>query len=524
MDPFTALSLATSIVQIVDFGSRLVGRGREIYKKGSIASFDEAKSVAGDLKDLTRSLESVLESVSTSGESESTLSADETKLKNLASETAKVADELIQLVDFVSCHHGKHSPLKSFRQALDAVFNKRKLTEMSDKLDLLQNELILRVVVSLKMNPNSENSIQSARRDERFDQLKEEHKRIADVLLDNRKFFTTGRDNLLQRQNEESELDRVRYEETIAAIATLQGHVTARDISTTLYQDSLQHLGKIQEDILNFLWFRFMGDRRAEVSDAYRKTFEWVFNGRVPFGWALDSLSQWLQHGEGCFWISGKAGSGKSTLMKFIGNEPRMQKLLATWADGEPLFQFSGLVPIVFPIHCRSIARSNLVNDPSLVELKEAFKLLTTQTVTPLKICLHIDGVDEYDDDHIELVEYLRSVCSPNLKLLLSSRPTSACSVAFASCPTLRLQDFTRSDILIYVTENLDTHVRMRELVRINRHAVNELIGQIVSKASGVFLWVVIVVKALRNGLYNHDGIEDLQVRLNELPSDLDKL
>lgn len=31
-----------------------------------------------------------------------------------------------------------------------------------------------------------------------------------------------------------------------------------------------------------------------------------------------DSIAEWLESGSGVYWISGKAGSGKSTLMKHL--------------------------------------------------------------------------------------------------------------------------------------------------------------------------------------------------------------
>ena len=39
-----------------------------------------------------------------------------------------------------------------------------------------------------------------------------------------------------------------------------------------------------------------------------------------------------------------------------------------------------------------------------------------------------------------------------------------------------------------------------------------------VTKASGVFLWVVLVVRSLLRGLRNRDTIKDLRKRLEELP------
>ncbi|KAK3335128.1 hypothetical protein B0T19DRAFT_350465 [Cercophora scortea] len=67
-------------------------------------------------------------------------------------------------------------------------------------------------------------------------------------------------------------------------------------------------------------------DARIEQIDPNSgHTFHWVFD-KPSVG-----LSQWLQRGQGIFWISGKPGSGKSTLMKFVHRDPRTTELLHRW-------------------------------------------------------------------------------------------------------------------------------------------------------------------------------------------------
>lgn len=46
--------------------------------------------------------------------------------------------------------------------------------------------------------------------------------------------------------------------------------------------------------------------------------------------------------------------------------------------------------------------------------------------------------------------------------------------------------------------------------------------NNIVERAQGVFLWVILVVDYLRGGLRNNDDYSDLQ-RLNDLPDDLEE-
>ncbi|KAH8894176.1 hypothetical protein GQ53DRAFT_744927 [Thozetella sp. PMI_491] len=64
--------------------------------------------------------------------------------------------------------------------------------------------------------------------------------------------------------------------------------------------------------------------RLEQIVSAKGHTFGWVFDDPSGF-------SKWLQKGQGIFWISGKPGSGKSTLMKFIYNDPRTNELLYRW-------------------------------------------------------------------------------------------------------------------------------------------------------------------------------------------------
>ena len=64
----------------------------------------------------------------------------------------------------------------------------------------------------------------------------------------------------------------------------------------------------------------------------------------------------------------------------------------------------------------------------------------------------------------------------------------------------------------------------MSKLIHRNSGAVRELIKEILEKASRVFLWVTMVVKSLLCGLLHGDRLSDLQKRLQELPSDLEKL
>lgn len=62
-----------------------------------------------------------------------------------------------------------------------------------------------------------------------------------------------------------------------------------------------------------------MEDREEKIATAHSKTFQWVFEGsRNGSAQHWSCLKTWLESNEQLYWITGKAGSGKSTLMKFI--------------------------------------------------------------------------------------------------------------------------------------------------------------------------------------------------------------
>jgi hypothetical protein len=64
-----------------------------------------------------------------------------------------------------------------------------------------------------------------------------------------------------------------------------------------------------------------MKDRESRIPDAYEKAFEWIFEGKRSDVRSWSNFEHWLQFSEGLYWITGTAGSGKSTLMKYISRE-----------------------------------------------------------------------------------------------------------------------------------------------------------------------------------------------------------
>lgn len=299
-----------------------------------------------------------------------------------------------------------------------------------------------------------------------------------------------------------------------------------------------------------------MADRMDEVSPAHQETFDWVYDYATLESRPWDNLVEWLKSGSGCYWVHGKAGAGKSTFMKFFSSQTRTRDALSQWAGSKGLLIASfffwnlgtslqksqvgllrsllhdvlqarpELAPHILPNLYRAAAasRQGHLADPSFAELKKALQLLSKQQVVPIKVCLFIDGVDEYHGNHSELAEFFTTLPKGCVKTLLSSRPVPACIDAFSGLPNLQLQHFTYADIRLYTVDRVSKNVRFQQLLDEDESQATELINEIVNKASGVFLWVIIVVNRLLDGLRNFDGLDDLRCRLEGLPTDLQAL
>ena len=307
----------------------------------------------------------------------------------------------------------------------------------------------------------------------------------------------------------------------------------------------------IQDMVLDSLYSRQFYQRLETVQAAHQETYEWIFcPPEADKPWA--PFVEWLEHGTGCYYISGKPGSGKSTLMKFVAQHERTKAALEKWASSTPirasfffwnlgspiqkssigllrgllhdmLTQQRSLISVVMPDLWQRAARlaagSNL-GQHSLEELKRWIRKLLAEETTSLKFFIIIDGIDEFEGDHDDLIELINNVVkNNNVKVLLSSRPTTLSEESFKACPTLRLQDLTKGDIQRYARHHLSGML-------MQRHGAQwaALINEITDKSYGVFLWVVLVVRSLREGLIDGDSIKEMRDRLNELPSDLKAL
>lgn len=413
----------------------------------------------------------------------------------------------------------------------------------------------------------------SLKQAERFARLDDRSQMVISSLLD---VQTSLPNNLFdQRKSVAQMLNRLDFSSSSLSRSTggtSQGEITpaaekskitnsGRSTPLRALEDELRLKQEVQTSILDSLRFSVMPDRLEEVSEAHQNTFKRIFTPPKDKPWS--SFTSWLKTGDGIYWVTGKAGSGKSTLMRYIYDHPTTRQELSEWAASTDLsmarffFWNSGtkeqrsqlgllrallfevldrsrdLIPVVLPwLWARrySQALDPLTPHPpeerlSLPDLIQGLTILGQQTKVPLKLCLFIDGLDEYEGDFTNIAGILEMFSrTPNVKLCVSTQPSSVFEDIFSTSPGLKMQRLTLIDIKNYVKEELKTDERYQRLAKKEPIPTAELEQEVTASADGVFLWVRLVIELLLSGLGNGNGIDDLQSRLRALPTDLEKL
>jgi hypothetical protein len=157
-------------------------------------------------------------------------------------------------------------------------------------------------------------------------------------------------------------------------------------------------------------------------------------------------------------------------------------------------------------------------------EIREAFsRLISNQTLyTNHCFCFFIDGLDEYEGTYQEdpktLVELLNSWTrrAPTaIKICVSSRGYNVFMNAFAEDQRICLHNLTRSDMTQYVLNKL-RHMDLEDRMTLAK--------AIVENAQGMFVWITLVVKRIREQIENGASLDTLKREIDSLPRELNDL
>lgn len=305
--------------------------------------------------------------------------------------------------------------------------------------------------------------------------------------------------------------------------------------------------------LLSSLLFSTMFSRRDQIPSSYPDTYQWALKSpeelNQDYHPSVESpnLLEWLREGHGLYWISGKAGSGKSTFLKFVCEQESMRTALNTWSsDSKALiathfFWSQGnelqrsrtgllrsiLYQLLSACHAlitffgneHHVGRQEWT-ESALVDVISA--IASQNTLLQLKICLFVDGMDESMGNPTELLDLLCAITSnKNIKCAISSRPWAVFHTRLSRYPHIRLQELTKIDIRRFVSGKINA---VSSPVPLSETETSRITDLLVCKAEGVFLWVSLATASILDGIENGDDHDELQSRIKELPAKLKEL
>ncbi|KAL4992691.1 hypothetical protein BDW68DRAFT_172719 [Aspergillus falconensis] len=490
MDGWSALGAAAAIAQFIDFGCRLVSLALKTQKSsdGLTEQLREVRSVIERLQGLVDRLTGPDASEAENG------IKDNPAIQSICDECRCIGTELLDIVHKVAKNDkdamgglaSRKQPKKrsSFAQALRQVWNEDKVYALSNRLQSLRQELAIHLLAALSLQANA----------------KAREKWAEPEFIGN---------EFIQTMMDEQEWRRI-------LINTLQ-----------------------QRDLEDHL----------PMAD--------IFRDPEPHGFQWTSFVDWLESDgpSNLYWVTGKAGSGKSTLIKYIHNHtltkqalhkwsaklPVMTSAFYFWNSGRPMqMSLLGLLqtlllgilsqrPECIPLANRPRWEAHRlfgaqVHSWTQAEALEALVVAIQHSNQSSKICLFIDGLDEFKGKPEELIALVKGLLLPNVKVCVASRPWPVFRDAFGHGPSLILEHLNMPDIEFFVTNSLDDSAGFLELKTHDPAQAANLAHEITLRSSGVFLWVSLVVRSLLEDLARGDRLSDMYQTLEGLPTELESL
>ncbi|KAI1390448.1 uncharacterized protein F4822DRAFT_426295 [Hypoxylon trugodes] len=312
-------------------------------------------------------------------------------------------------------------------------------------------------------------------------------------------------------------------------------------------REELPRKGPSKKEIIASIDAPDLDLRVSLIENWYKGTFEWIYNN--------NDFTEWLQSGTGIFWIHGKPGSGKSTLMRFILEDYRTS--LFVRGLGEPMTVMAGfffyyrgtsiqksleglmrsiirqiikeegalpLHTLLYPLFPPTLQPDRwFLPEWTIPTLMEAFRLLLNQNIFRFQVRLFLDALDEFDGPRLLICRFLDSMLTMSARsatrvsICFSSRPEEIFKEYFYHTPGFSLQRYTTKDIRNFCMGTMASSPALSSYA-------TTLVPEIVERASGVFLWVKLVIKDLEHKvLFESNSLEQLRVVVRELPVDLER-
>ncbi|KAI0975368.1 hypothetical protein F4678DRAFT_420102 [Xylaria arbuscula] len=505
-DPSALIGLVSGIITFIDFGFKIVAEFKNVRDSihGTTAEAHELRMIIDDVRNLN-------EQVKRQQLSRKDLSPDESRILDMVVECEKVATELLQAMNRLKRRDGARSKiLESARVAVRSFLKQEEIQALLSRLRLLSKHIREYLAGALQMQ-------QTSLIMQKLNEIESLHK----------KHIENG-----------SNLFPIR-DEIRAAAAT--GQLTSLKTKLIMLQKE-QSLCAMQTKVLESLYFPELRRRWRQIQNADTRSNEWIYDSKQT------SFVSWLESqdkGDIFFYITGRAGSGKSTLMKFIYENERTSQSLERWADKAKLYtasyyfwnqgtdkQKSGIglfqsllyqilrstPDLITPIHQDRLSHEVW----EMEDLIDIFKQIAQQTGLDTKFCFFIDGLDEYDGDERDIIRLLQELSSSeHIKICASSRPGRQYeSVLPRDGRAIDIAHFTKGDMQRYIETHLQGCTNWRKLAAADP-TCQDILHELSARAGGVWLWVSLVTADIIKEAERNEEVATLRKIVDEFPDDL---
>ncbi|KAL2842430.1 hypothetical protein BJX68DRAFT_278355 [Aspergillus pseudodeflectus] len=519
-DPITIIGLASSIITFVEFGLKVVSGAKGIRdsQHGTTAEIHQLDLIVADVRALNTE-------VKQQQLSHKKLSEDELRILAMVTECERLQDELQKTIESLTVRPDARSQtLESARVFAKSFFKSSDLQALRTRLDSLDARIRMSVGNAMQRDQHSSIMIKLA-------DIEASHRRM-DVNHDSK--LDLIRQDIL-RLTTQTQLDNERREAIqVAQLSSLKMklEVLQREQSTCSRQIA----------VLKSLYFPELRRRWHQIRDADQRSNNWIYDpGKTSF-------VQWLENQENddnVFYITGRAGSGKSTLMKFVFEDERTIHSLKKWSGTAKLYMAAyyfwnqgtemqksgiGLFQSLLYQILKSAPRLILSVCPDrldheaweMEDLTDVFEAIGRQTELDFKFCFFIDGLDEYAGEEKDIIKLLETLsrCG-HVKICVSSRPDrqyedflrrrrSPCDIA----------RFTKEDMRRYINSRLASSSNWQRLAASDPSCL-EIIDEISARAAGVWLWVSLVTDDIVREAERSEQVATLRKIVDEFPNDL---
>ncbi|KAK7428983.1 hypothetical protein QQZ08_004495 [Neonectria magnoliae] len=292
-----------------------------------------------------------------------------------------------------------------------------------------------------------------------------------------------------------------------------------------------------RQRLLESLSFQQIDARKTTIRAAHAKTCRWLLRHSAYQNW-LDPAMQSQHHG--FLWMRGKAGAGKSTMMKFLYLETKKEfndpdtTIASFFFNARGDYLENSITGMYWSLLMQLLRRfpdlQSVLDDTDIVPWSQqdcpdlnALKELLRSAILILgrrSFTCFIDALDECDEqevrDMVQFFEELAEHTTDNgvqLRICFSSRPYPYIEIRKGILLTLEDESGHGEDLAQYVR----THLRIK-----NSSLFEDLRSRILDKAAGIFMWIVLVVEILNKE--SNNGALALKRKLSEIPAKLSDL